>query len=180
MWIRHSCHGYQPSSLCSHTTAYPARARTSNLPRRSDRSRQQVHYLRAQAGPPDELCLPAIQDASAAQRQGQWLAGHIQLWADEEWTELDVHAELAQRTAEAYAELRLEGENELGSLVLSLSDRLQNFEFRDTFTSNFEVANKVIELLMAKEGREVCCRSQADEERYARGEVDFAAASSEL
>lgn len=124
MWIRHSCHGYQPSSLCSHTTAYPARARTSNLPRRSDRSRQQVHYLRAQvsillssppdmtatplelvvclqAGPPDELCLPAIQDASAAQRQGQWLAGHIQLWADEEWTELDVHAELAQRTAEA-------------------------------------------------------------------------------
>ena len=36
-----------------------------------------------------------------------------------------------------------------------------------------QVANKVAELLMEKEGREVCCQSEEDRERYARGEADF-------
>ena len=39
---------------------------------------------------------------------------------------------------------------------------------------NHQVANKVAELLMEKEGREVCCQSEEDKERFLRGEAEFA------
>ena len=42
------------------------------------------------------------------------------------------------------------------------------FDFSDSFVSAFEVANKVIEMLMLRAGSEVCCVSEEDITREAR------------
>lgn len=55
-----------------------------------------------QAGPYEEVVLEHIPDESSLKAQGQWLAAHIQLWADEEWTVLPVHEELARITAKVH------------------------------------------------------------------------------
>lgn len=44
--------------------------------------------------------LPSISDASDLESQQKWLAGEIQLWLDDEWTQLDIHRELGEATAQ--------------------------------------------------------------------------------
>lgn len=84
-----------------------------------------------------------------------------------------------QRTAQAYAAARLAGEREAGDVLLAMSATLlATGDFSETFTGAFEVANKVVELLMLEQGVPVCCTSEGDRtlvQRYRRsldGSVD--------
>lgn len=57
----------------------------------------------------------------------------------------------------------------MSDLVLGLAtELLGGFDFHPTFTSAFEVSNKVVELLMLRGGCVVCC---ADTEAIARYEA---------
>jgi hypothetical protein len=95
----------------------------------------------------------------------------IAQWLDEEWTPLQVHERLGAAAAEAYLRVRSTGENEAGGVLLQLIPELQAFNYRDTFVNAFEVGNKVIELVMLREGRDVCCTSDADLERVQASQV---------
>lgn len=54
-------------------------------------------------------------------------------------------------------------------MLLALSTRLLDFPaYRDTFVNAFDVANKVLELLMMEMGTDVCCTSDADYARLQR------------
>jgi len=57
---------------------------------------------------------------------------------------------------------------DIGSILLGIGAELQAFDFQETFTDAFEVANKVAELLMVNQGCDVCCRSDDDRERTER------------
>jgi hypothetical protein len=86
---------------------------------------------------------------------------------------------------QAYRAVRSAGENDIGSILLSIVSDLEAFNFDETFTGNFEVhylsalavmymltrsqlhaqktvliikqvANKAVEMLMSKDGQEVC------------------------
>jgi hypothetical protein len=57
------------------------------------------------------------------------------------------------------------GESEAGDVLLSLSTELMSFNFFDTFVGPFDVANKVIEMVMLRMGIDVCCVSMAERER---------------
>lgn len=48
---------------------------------------------------------------------------------------------------------------------MSIATDLETFDFHDTFTGNFEVANKAVELLMSNDGQEVCCQGADDARR---------------
>ncbi len=63
----------------------------------------------------------------------------IRTWLDEEWTPLAVHAEVGEAAAKALIRMRLDGEVEMGSIVLGLGSELLSFNFRETFTGAFEV-----------------------------------------
>jgi hypothetical protein len=54
------------------------------------------------------------------------------------------------------------------SLVLGLSNELLSFNYRETFVNAFEVANKVVEMLMMRGGVDVCCTTDEDAARLAR------------
>lgn len=91
------------------------------------------------------------------------------LWLDEEWTPQAVHRDLGAAAGAAYAKLRAAGEDEMGGLLLGLSAELQAFNFRECFVGPFDVANKVVEMLMMREsGGDVCCTTDQDATRAAR------------
>ena len=69
-----------------------------------------------------------------------------------------------------------EGEDEvLQRLVMALAADLMDFDFTDSFVSAFEVANKVIEMLMLRAGADVCCVSEDDITRAERYEATLSA-----
>ena len=95
----------------------------------------------------------------------------LALWLDEEWTPLPVHEEVGQATARLYTSIRQIGmEDEVGDVVLGLAQGLLSFNFRETFVSAFDVANKSVEFLMIKRspGCDVCCVSERDREAIER------------
>ena len=51
-------------------------------------------------------------------------------------------AALGLQAAEKCVAMRLEGCEEMGSLVMGIAQDLLSFDFSDTFVNSFEVANK--------------------------------------
>lgn len=63
----------------------------------------------------------------------------IRDWLDEEWTPLGVHAQLGEAAGAAYITCRLQGDDDMSSLVLGMANELLAFNYRETFVNGFEV-----------------------------------------
>ena len=63
---------------------------------------------------------------------------------------------------QAYTKLRQQGQDDVSDLVLELANELLTFNYRETFVNAFEVSNKVVQLLMIRQGCDVCCASADD------------------
>lgn len=114
---------------------------------------------------PKPATLPAVEEKEVLVNQARELGGIIQCWLDDEWTPLDSHKEIGDKTTEIYVRLRETREEiEVGDIVLGLSQGLleSNHIFADTFVNAFEVANKCVEVLMLADGCDVCCVSDND------------------
>ena len=81
--------------------------------------------------------MPPIQDYA---QEGEWLQKALQDWLDEEFIPEAVNATIAQRAVQIFVRQRLEGENDLGSLVIAIVTEMQAFDFRDSFFSEFAIA----------------------------------------
>lgn len=119
--------------------------------------------------------------AAAGDVDPSWVEGMVTFWLDEEWERgAVINADIGRAAAESYAkcvESRARVEAETGEvddeafqqMVMTLASDLLAFDFNDSFVSAFEVANKVIEMLMLRQGVDVCCVSEEDltrEDRY--------------
>jgi len=51
----------------------------------------------------------------------------------------------------------MEGENDLGSLVIAILTEMQAFDFSKSFYSEFAIANAVSDLLLDSLGIDRCC-----------------------
>jgi hypothetical protein len=51
----------------------------------------------------------------------------------------------------------MEGENDLGSLVIAILTEMQGFDFSKSFYSEFAIANAVSDLLLKSLGIDSCC-----------------------
>ena len=106
-----------------------------------------------------------------------WVAGMVRFWLDEEWERgatinRDIGVAAGASYARCVAQMAREGEDEvLQRLVMALAADLADFDFADSFVSAFEVANKVIEMLMLRAGVDVCCVGEDDITRAARYEA---------
>jgi len=104
--------------------------------------------------PIEPILLPPPQDAY---QEGIWLQQGLHQWLDREFLPEPINQAIAERAAQIFVRQRLEGENDLGSLVMAIVTEMQGFDFSKSFYSEFAIANAVSDLLLASLGFEWCC-----------------------
>ncbi|NJN76463.1 MAG: hypothetical protein HC796_10100 [Synechococcaceae cyanobacterium RL_1_2] len=77
-----------------------------------------------------------------------WLKRSLTNWLNAEFIPEEINESIADRASQIYIRQRLEGENDLGELVIAIVTEMQAFDFRKSFYSEFAVANAVSDLLI--------------------------------
>ncbi len=106
------------------------------------------------AEPIPPITLPPAKDPPL---EGEWLQAALQQWLDAEFLPEPVNRQIAQRAAQIFVRQRMEGENDLGSLVIALVTEMQAFDFSKSFYGEFAIANAVSDLLLDSLGIDRCC-----------------------
>lgn len=94
------------------------------------------------------------------QQEGEWLKVKLQRWLDHEFIPETVNQEIAERASQVFVRQRMEGENDLGSLVIAIVTEMQAFDFSSSFFSEFAVANAVSDLVLESLGIDNRCCGQ--------------------
>lgn len=100
------------------------------------------------------ITLPPIENPD---NEGKWLKTALHQWLDQEFIPEAINATIAQRASQIFVRQRLEGENDLGSLVIAIVTEMQAFDFRESFYSEFAIANAVSDLILDSLGINRCC-----------------------
>ena len=106
------------------------------------------------AEPIEAITLPPSQNPL---QEGEWLQNVLLRWLDEEFLPEQVNQQIAQRAAQIFVRQRMEGENDLGSLVIAIVTEMQAFDFSKSFYGEFVIANAVSDLLLESLGIDRCC-----------------------
>ncbi|TVQ43856.1 MAG: hypothetical protein EA365_11515 [Gloeocapsa sp. DLM2.Bin57] len=106
------------------------------------------------AEPIPPITLPPLQNP---EQEKQWLEQSLHHWLDQEFIPEEINAKIAQRAAMIFIRQRLEGENDLGSLVIAIVTEMQSFNFRESFYSEFAIANAMSDLILDSLGIDRCC-----------------------
>jgi hypothetical protein len=103
--------------------------------------------------------IPAIElvPLSDPDPERHWLKQALQNWLDSEYLPEAVNAQIAEQAASIYIRQRLEGEDDLGSLVVAIVTEMQAFDFSSSFYGEFAIANAVSDLLTERLGLDKCC-----------------------
>ena len=95
--------------------------------------------------PIQPITLPPSTDP---QGESVWLQEALQIWLNEEFLPEPVNDVIAERAASVYKRQRMEGEDDVGSLLMAILTEMQGFDFSKSFYSEFAVANAVSDLLL--------------------------------
>ncbi|HEY9823802.1 MAG TPA: hypothetical protein V6D19_00015 [Stenomitos sp.] len=105
--------------------------------------------------PIQPMMLPPSTDPEG---ESAWLAEALQQWLDSEFLAEPANIDIAQRAASIYLRQRMEGENDVGELLVAVLTEMKSFDFSQSFYSEFAVANAVSELLLTQFfGINPCC-----------------------
>jgi hypothetical protein len=106
------------------------------------------------ASPIAPITLPDLQHP---EKEEAWLRDSLRTWLDEEFLPEIVNDKIAERAAKIFVRQRMEGENDLGSLVIAIIAEMRAFDFSRSFYSEFAVANAVSDLILDSLGIDRCC-----------------------
>jgi hypothetical protein len=106
--------------------------------------------------------IPAITllPSEKPEQEGTWLRQNLHRWLDEQFIPEAVNQKIAERAAQIFVRQRMEGENDLGSLVLAIVTEMQAFDFSKSFYGEFAIANAVSEILLESLGIDNQCCGQ--------------------
>ncbi|MGF1495288.1 MAG: hypothetical protein ACFB8W_00475 [Elainellaceae cyanobacterium] len=104
--------------------------------------------------PISPVTLPA---AEHPRQEGEWLQTLLKQWLDQEFIPESINGDIAERAAQVFVRQRMEGENDVGALVLAIVTEMQSFDFSRSFYSEFAVANAISDFLLDSLGIEGCC-----------------------
>ncbi|MGK7934724.1 MAG: hypothetical protein AB4206_02810 [Xenococcaceae cyanobacterium] len=107
-----------------------------------------------QPQPIPAIVLPPIESPD---KEKDWLKQSLHTWLDQEFIPEIINETIAERAAQIFVRQRLEGENDLGSLVIAIVTEMQAFDFSRSFYSEFAVANAVSDLILDSLGIDRCC-----------------------
>ena len=100
------------------------------------------------------IVLPPVRDP---ERETLWLQNRLQQWLDSEFLPEPINATIARRAAQIFVRHRLEGEDDLGALTVTLVSEMQGFDFTHSFYGEFAIANAVSDLVLESMGVDRCC-----------------------
>jgi hypothetical protein len=106
------------------------------------------------AEPISPITLPP---AKNPEQEGEWLKIALLNWLNQEYIPERVNQTIADRAAQIFVRQRMEGEDDLGSLVLAIVTEMAAFDFSQSFFGEFAVANAVSDLLLDSLGIDRCC-----------------------
>ena len=89
--------------------------------------------------------------------EGQWLQHNLLRWLDEEFIPEAINQKIAERASQIFVRQRMEGENDLGCLVIAIVTEMQSFDFSKSFFGEFAIANAVSDILLESLGIDHCC-----------------------
>ena len=95
--------------------------------------------------------------AENPQQEGEWLQQRLHSFLNEGFIPETINQDIAQRAAQIFIRQRMEGENDLGELVLAIVTEMQAFDFSESFYGEFAIANAVSDLLLESLGIDKCC-----------------------
>ena len=95
--------------------------------------------------------------AKNPEQEGQWLQQTLLAWLDSEFIPEAANQQIAKRAAQIYVRQRMEGENDVGSLVIAIVTEMQAYDFSKSFYGEFAIANAVSDLLLESLGIDKCC-----------------------
>lgn len=102
------------------------------------------------------ITLPPIEEPNTEKR---WLKESLHKLLDKEFIPEEVNETIAIRASEIFVRQRLEGENDLGSLVIAIVMEMESFDFSRSFYGKFAIANAVSDLILDSLGIDHCCGS---------------------
>jgi hypothetical protein len=105
------------------------------------------------AEPIPPITLPPAEDATA---EAIWLRQELLAWLDAEFLPEAVNQAIAERAAQVFLRQRLEGEDDVGSLLIAILTEMRSFDFSHSFFSEFAVANAISDLLLKRLDIEGC------------------------
>ena len=95
--------------------------------------------------------------ATDALEEGAWLQSALKKWLDREYIPDLSNDTIALRAAQIFTRQRMEGENDLGCLVIAIVTEMQAFNFTESFFGEFTVANAVSDLILDSLGIDNRC-----------------------
>jgi hypothetical protein len=110
--------------------------------------------FRPMVEPIPPITLPS---ATQPQQEGEWLQAALLHWLNQEYLPEAVNQQIADRAAQIFVRQRMEGENDLGALVIAIVTEMEAFDFSQSFFGEFAVANAVSDLLLDSLGVDRCC-----------------------
>jgi hypothetical protein len=106
------------------------------------------------AEPIQPIALPPAENPA---QEGEWLKAALHQWLDREFLPEPINEEIAQRASQIFVRQRMEGQNDLGSLVIAIVTEMEGFDFSRSFYGEFAIANAVSDLLFDSLGIDRCC-----------------------
>ena len=91
------------------------------------------------------------------QQEGEWLQQNLLHLLYNEFIPEAINQNIAQRASQIFVRQRMEGENDLGSLVIAIVTEMQCYDFSESFFGEFAIANAVSDLLLDSLGIDHCC-----------------------
>ena len=104
--------------------------------------------------PIPSIALPPVTNP---EQEKTWLQKSLQQWLNEEFLPEEVNRDIAERAAQIFMRQRMEGENDLGCLVIAIITEMRAFDFSKSFFGEFAIANAVSDLLLESLGFDKCC-----------------------
>ena len=95
--------------------------------------------------------------AKHPEQEGDWLQQTLLAWLDSEFIPEAANQQIAKRATQIYVRQRMDGENDVGSLVIAIVTEMQAYDFSKSFYGEFAIANAVSDLLLESLGIDKCC-----------------------
>lgn len=108
--------------------------------------------------PADPIPAITLHTSEHPEQEGEWLRAGLIKWLDEQFIPEAVNQDIANRAAQIFVRQRMEGENDLITLVVAMVTELEAYDFSMSFFGNFAIANAMSELVMESLGiDDRCC-----------------------